>query len=103
MKSVKLGKHISAAEVSNVSRHGFWLLIGDGERFVPFEQFPWFQDAAINQLLNVHLSNPRHLYWPDLDIDLSIESIDHPERFPLVSKKKPKKALQSARRKTTRG
>jgi hypothetical protein len=42
---------ISAVEVSNVSPHGFWLLL-DGE---------------------------------ELDIDLTVESIRHPERFPLVS------------------
>jgi len=29
--------------------------------------------------------HPHHLYWPDLDIALAVESIDHPERFPLVS------------------
>jgi len=103
MKSAKLGKHTSAAEVLNVSKHGFWLLIDDSERFIAFEHFPWFQNAAISQLLNVELSSPRHLYWPDLDIDLAIESIDHPEKFPLVSKDRSKQAVQLARRKTTRG
>jgi hypothetical protein len=27
-----------------------------------------------------------HLYWPDLDVDLAVESIRNPERFPLVSR-----------------
>jgi hypothetical protein len=27
-------------EVTNVSKHGFWLLLGDQEVFLPFEQFP---------------------------------------------------------------
>ena len=98
MKSAKLGKNTSAVEVSNVSKHGFWLLIGDSERFVPFEQFPWFQEAPIGQLLNVELPSPRHLYWPDLDIDVAVESIDHPDRFPLVSKKRSNKALKRTRR-----
>jgi len=26
-----------------------------------------------------------HLYWENLDIDLSLEMIEHPERFPLQS------------------
>jgi hypothetical protein len=26
-----------------------------------------------------------HLCWPDLDVDLATESIDHPDRFPLIS------------------
>ncbi len=86
MRSARLGKSTSAVEVSNVSKHGFWLLIDDVERFVPFKEFPWFKDAAIGQLLNVELASPRHLYWPDLDIDLAVESIDHPERFLLSAK-----------------
>lgn len=102
MKSAKLGKRTSEIEVANVSKHGFWLLIGNNERFVAFEQFPWFQDASIGQLLNVELPSPRHLYWPDLDVDLAVESLDHPERFPLVSKERSIKAVQRTRRKTAR-
>jgi hypothetical protein len=37
--------------------------------------------AAIVMFAVVH-----HLYWPDLDIDLAVESIRHPEKFPLVSR-----------------
>ena len=102
MKSARLGKHTSAVEVSNVSKHGFRLLIEDTERFVPFEDFPWFKDAAVGQLLNVELASPRHLYWPDRDIDLAIESIDHPERFPLMSKQRPDNAFKARRAKRSR-
>ncbi|MBL8503549.1 MAG: DUF2442 domain-containing protein [Rhodocyclaceae bacterium] len=73
-------------EVANVSKHGFWLLLGDREVFLPFEQFPWFRDAPIGKLVNVQLPSGHHLYWPDLDVDLAVESLFTPERFPLVSK-----------------
>lgn len=73
-------------EVTNVSKHGFWLLIGDEELFVPFAEFPWFKDASITKLLHVERPQAHHLYWPDLDIDLAVDSIRHPERFPLVSR-----------------
>ena len=102
MRSARLGKRTSAVEVSNVSKHGFWLLIEDTERFVPFKDFPWFENAPIGQLLNVELASPRHLYWPDLDIDLAIESIDHPERFPLISKERSNNALKGRRAKRAR-
>ncbi|HKQ84306.1 MAG TPA: DUF2442 domain-containing protein [Steroidobacteraceae bacterium] len=102
MKSAKLGKRTSAVEVSNVSKHGFWLLVDDAERFVPFKEFPWFKEAAIGQLLNVELASPRHLYWPDLDVDLAVESIDHPERFPLISKERSNNALKGRRAKRAR-
>ena len=42
MKSAPRGRSTSVVEVANVSPHGFWLLIGDRDRFVPFAQFPWF-------------------------------------------------------------
>jgi hypothetical protein len=84
--SVAPGTSTSELEVTNVSKHGFWLLIRDQEVFVPFAEFPWFKDASIAQLLNVQLPSPHHLYWPDLDVDLAVESLFHPERFPLVSR-----------------
>ncbi|HLB14688.1 MAG TPA: DUF2442 domain-containing protein [Burkholderiales bacterium] len=86
MSSVAPGASTSEVEVTNVSKHGFWLLIRDQEVFVPFTEFPWFRDASIGQLLNVQLPSPHHLYWPDLDVDLAVESLFHPERFPLVSR-----------------
>lgn len=86
MTSAPLGQNTSVAEVANVSKHGFWLLLDSEELFVPFEKFPWFSDASIGKLMNVEWPSPHHLYWPDLDIDLAVESIRHPERFPLVSR-----------------
>lgn len=86
MKSAALGNSISDPEVTNVSQHGFRLLLGDEELFLPFAQFPWFQDAAISKLQNVEQPSETHLYWPDLDIDLAVEAIRHPEQFPLASR-----------------
>jgi len=89
MKSKPLGKSTSGAEVTNISQHGFWILLGEQELFVPFNQFPWFRNATIDSILKVEMPHPRHLYWPALDIDLAVESIEHPERFPLLSKATP--------------
>ena len=86
MKSSRHGKDTSAVELANVSPHGLWLFIGEREYFLPFSDFPWFADASIRSLANVQRPSENHLYWPDLDIDLSIESIEHPERYPLISK-----------------
>jgi hypothetical protein len=87
MSSVAPGTTTSEVEVTNVSTHGFWLLLQGQEVFLPFEQFPWFREAPIGKLVNVQLLSERHLYWPDLDIDLAVDSIHHPERYPLVSRK----------------
>jgi hypothetical protein len=103
MKSAVRGKSTFDVEVTNVSKHGFWLWVGERERFLPFEQFPWFRDVSIGALCNVELLNPHHLHWPDLDVDLAVESIDHPERFPLISAaKRPNRTIQRTRGKTAR-
>ena len=86
MKSAQPGKLTSEVEVTNISKHGFWLLLGGRELFLSFKEFPWFKDVPVGKLLNVELPHADHLYWPDLDVDLAVESIEHPERFPLISK-----------------
>jgi hypothetical protein len=75
-------------EVTNVSRHGLWLLLGDAELLLPFEHFPWFRDASIEKLSVVERHTADNLYWPLLDIDLSVESIRNPAAFPLVARNK---------------
>jgi hypothetical protein len=85
MSSVLPGTSTSDVEVTNVSTHGFWLLLGAEELFVPFAEFPWFRDAPIAKLTKVERPLPHHLYWPDLDVDLSVDSIRRPDAFPLVS------------------
>jgi hypothetical protein len=85
MAFATLGISISPVEVTNISQYGFWLLLGDEELFLPFSEFPWFRDATVGKILRVELPSSNHLYWPELDIDLAVESIRHPEDFPLVS------------------
>ena len=86
MTSAAPGVSTFPVEVTNISKHGFWLLLENEELFLPFSEFPWFRDAPIGKILNVELLSSNHLYWPDLDVDLAVESIRHPENFPLVSR-----------------
>ena len=96
MKSGPRGKRTSAIEVTNVTPHGFWLVIQGRDIFVSFNGFPWFRDASIGEIVNVELPNPHHLYWPALDVDLAVESLDHPERYPLVCRVRSNKRLKPA-------
>ena len=80
-----LGTITLGAEVTNVSKHCFWLLLEDEELAVPFSEFPWFKKATIEQLADVQRPTEDHLYWPQLDVDLSVDSIRNPDNFPLVS------------------
>jgi len=89
MKSPKRRKRTSEVLVSNIDQFGIWLLVKDTEHFLPYKEFPWFRGATIDGILNVQLVNPDHLHWPALDIDLSIESLEHPADFPLVHSQRP--------------
>ncbi len=86
MSSSALGGRASAVEVTHVSSRGLWLLSHDKEFFLSYEDFPWFVDQPIRALM--HIEEPRrgHFYWPEIDVDLTEEIIEHPERFPLRSK-----------------
>ena len=86
MSSLAHGNNTSAVEVTHVSGHGVWLLAHDKELFMSYKDFPWFKDQTIQNILNVEEQGPNHYYWPDIDVDLSLESIEHPERFPLKAK-----------------
>jgi len=107
MKSAPRGKDTSQVEVSGISLHGIWLFLGDRKVFLPFKEFPWFRDAPVGGVLHVERPGPNHLYWPDLDIDVAVDSILNPARYPLISRDRPSKRLQRgagrAKPKTTAG
>ncbi|MGH6735601.1 MAG: DUF2442 domain-containing protein [Methyloceanibacter sp.] len=87
-ESFALGTSTSGAEVTHVSSQGVWLLAREKELFLPYEQFPWFKDVPLAAILKVEEPRQGHFYWPDLDVDLTEEIIEHPERFPLKSRVK---------------
>ena len=72
--------------MTNASEHGIWALVGAREFFLPFEDFPWFLEAPVRQVLSVTAPDPTYLRWPDLDVDLAVESIEFPDRFPLIAR-----------------
>jgi len=86
MKSSRHGQDTSSLEVTNISQHGFWIWLDGVEHFLPFDRFPWFKQATIEQITDVQLLHDRHLHWPGLDVDLTVDMIEHPDRYPLVSK-----------------
>jgi hypothetical protein len=83
IESSALGNNILETEVTHISSHGIWLLTHDKELFLPYEAFPWFKDQPVKSIINVTEASNNHFYWPNIDVDLTMESIEHPERFPL--------------------
>lgn len=85
MSSLAHGNNTSNIEVTNISSHGIWLLAHGKELFMSYDDFPWFKDKPVKSLIYVEELSPGHFFWPELDVDLTEEIIEHPERFPLKS------------------
>lgn len=85
-RSAPPGESTSSVEVTNVTAHGFWLTLDAEALFVPYSKFPWFRGATLEKLTRVERPHSGHLYWPELDIDLAVESIRNPGAFPLVAR-----------------
>ena len=83
VKALKRGTNTSSVEVSNISPHGVWLYVKGKEYFLSYKDFPWFKNARLSEIQNVRLIHGHNLRWEDLDIDLVLESLDRPDRYPL--------------------
>jgi hypothetical protein len=60
MKSDCIGAGTLAAEILNVSPHGFWVLVRDKEYFLDYHHFPWFRRGSLDQLFRVELLHEQH-------------------------------------------
>ena len=92
MKSEKRGKATLAVEIVQVTQRGIWLYLAGAKRefFLSFEHFPWFAEATVRELSLVDVERGHLLRWPELDVDLDLDRIEHPERYPLVAARQSK-------------
>jgi len=101
MKSLKHGKNISVS-IENITPFGIWLFVKEKEYFLSYQDYPYFRDQTLNSIQDVQLLHDYHLYWPELDIDLEIDNLENPEKYPLNSRIKPHLMNQPAGRSAAR-
>lgn len=70
-----------------INAQGIMLSVQGHDYFLSYNRIPWMLDAPIRSVLNVQMSGSEAIEWPDLDVDLEIDSLRHPERYPLVIKR----------------
>jgi len=85
MKSLKNGKNTSVS-VENITSFGVWLLIKSKEYYLDYQNYPYFERKSVEAIKNIRLLHDYHLYWPDLDVDLEIDNLENPEKYPLKSR-----------------
>lgn len=79
----------TSVNVLMINSQGMMLSVQGNDYFVSYNRVPWLRDALISSALNVRMAGQNAIEWPDLDVDLEIESLKHPERYPLVMKRSP--------------
>jgi hypothetical protein len=70
-----------------INAQGIMLSVCGNDYFLSYNRIPWMRDASINNVLNVKMSGRNAIEWPDLNVDLEIDSLKHPERYPLIIKR----------------
>jgi hypothetical protein len=68
----------SYAEVTSISRLGFWLQFGAEELYLSFVEFPIFEYATVSQITEVVCISSSRVYWPEIDLDLALDTIRNP-------------------------
>ena len=74
------------AKVLTITSGGVLIAIADGDFFLPYSRVPWFKNASVSDVLDVEMNGKRSIRWNKLDVDLEIESLLHPDKYPLVAK-----------------
>jgi len=82
LKSLKNGKD-TLVSVENITPFGIWLYLKSKEYFLSYQDYPYFQNQTLSSIQNVQLVHESHLYWPELDIDIEIDNLNNPEKYPL--------------------
>lgn len=86
MRLLKNGKNISVS-VENITPQGVWIYVKGKEYFLDYGNYPYFRNQTVKALQNVKLLHGYHLYWPSIDVDLEIDNLKNPEKYPLKSSK----------------
>jgi hypothetical protein len=85
MKLLKPVKNTSVS-IENITPLGIWLFVKEKEYFLDYKNYPYFKNQTLNSNQNVKLLHGYHLHWPDLDVDLEIDNLENPDKYPLRSK-----------------
>lgn len=81
--------HNTSVSVLMINAQGIMLSVQGNDFFISYNRMPWLRDARISDVLNVRMSGRSAIEWETLGVDLEIESLKHPERYPLIMKRNP--------------
>ena len=92
-KTLKQNTEHTSVSVRSIMPDGLFLSVGGKDYYVSFDRLPWFRQAKLSDIINVSMIGNEGIRWEALDVDLEIESLKYPERYPLVMKRTPMEVL----------
>lgn len=76
-----------------INDQGLMISVQGQDFFLSYNRIPWMRNASIADALYVTMSGRNAIEWPNLDVDLEIESLKHPEQYPLVMKRNAQEVI----------
>jgi ribosomal protein S1 len=83
--STKSGSNTSV-KVHAIVSNGITVEVFGNTYFLPYNSNPWFEKAKVSDVFNVEMLGNEGIRWEALDVDLAIDSLTHPEKYPLIAK-----------------
>lgn len=83
MNSRRRGIYGTRIGVAEDREDGFWIVLPDQCAFIDYEQFPWFREMTRAQRETGVMWSEDWLRWDEFDLDIGVDSIHHPEKYPL--------------------
>ena len=77
----------TSTKVLSITAEGIYLSVTGKEYFISYNRVPWFRNARVTEIMNVSMLGRMGIRWEDLDVDLEIDSLEHPEKYPHVIKR----------------
>ena len=90
---LKSNSQDTQVSVLMINDKGIMLSVKGNDYFISYNRIPWMKNACISDALDVQMSGRNAIERPKLDVDLEIESLKHPERYPLIMKRNEMEVL----------
>jgi hypothetical protein len=66
---------------------GIFITVCENDYYLSYNRLPWFRSAKTSDIFNVKMVGDYGIRWDTLDVDLEIDSLKYPERYPLIMKR----------------
>lgn len=86
-KNLKKNSEDISVRVVSINADGIFINAFGRDYFLSYNRLPWFKNAKVSEILNVSSMGTTAISWNSLDVDIEIDSLNHPEKYPLVIKR----------------